>query len=407
MDSLTQIALGAAVGEAVLGKKVGNRAMLWGAIGGTIPDLDVISNLFTDEITALAFHRGISHSFLFAVMAPLVIAYFADRLYKSGLYRKKAYKAIVMIGGILFYGLLALGINIIPVLAGGEASVGMISGSVVLGFLLLAWIWKGYYQPESEPVDADWKDWAWLLFWAIFTHPLLDCCTAYGTQVFQPFSDYRVALNNISVVDPIYTFPLVVGLFVAARLLRHSQLRRAFNYLGLALSTAYLLFAFYNKSKVNQVFKATLAEQNIEYSRYTTSPTIFNNVLWNCLAEGDTAFYYGHYSLNDHEPRVPVLNVFPKNHDWIAGHEGEYEIKTLKWFSNDYYTISKNEEGQLQLNDLRFGILGDELTSEKDYVFRFELTEKEDGQLSAHQVRGADKPISELFKMIWERMKGI
>ena len=38
MDSLTQIVLGGAVGEAVLGKKVGNRAILWGAVAGTIPD---------------------------------------------------------------------------------------------------------------------------------------------------------------------------------------------------------------------------------------------------------------------------------------------------------------------------------------------------------------------------------
>ena len=47
MDSLTQIVLGAAVGEAVLGKKVGNKAMMWGAIAGTIPDLDVLSKLFS------------------------------------------------------------------------------------------------------------------------------------------------------------------------------------------------------------------------------------------------------------------------------------------------------------------------------------------------------------------------
>ena len=46
MDSLTQIVLGAAVGEAVLGKKVGNKAMLYGAIAGTIPDLDVITRYF-------------------------------------------------------------------------------------------------------------------------------------------------------------------------------------------------------------------------------------------------------------------------------------------------------------------------------------------------------------------------
>ncbi|MEL6140713.1 MAG: metal-dependent hydrolase, partial [Bacteroidota bacterium] len=55
MDSLTQIVLGAAVGEATLGRKVGNRAMLWGAIGGTIPDLDVFANLATDPVSSLAY----------------------------------------------------------------------------------------------------------------------------------------------------------------------------------------------------------------------------------------------------------------------------------------------------------------------------------------------------------------
>ena len=49
MDSLTQIVLGAAVGEAVLGKKIGSRAMLWGAIAGTIPDLDVFLRFFRDR----------------------------------------------------------------------------------------------------------------------------------------------------------------------------------------------------------------------------------------------------------------------------------------------------------------------------------------------------------------------
>ena len=42
MDSLTQIALGAAVGTAVLGRKVGARAALWGAAVATLPDLDVL-----------------------------------------------------------------------------------------------------------------------------------------------------------------------------------------------------------------------------------------------------------------------------------------------------------------------------------------------------------------------------
>lgn len=72
MDSLTQIVLGASVGEAVLGKKVGNKAMLYGAIAGTIPDLDVLSRNFVDTVTATEWHRGFSHSIFFAVLfAPI------------------------------------------------------------------------------------------------------------------------------------------------------------------------------------------------------------------------------------------------------------------------------------------------------------------------------------------------
>ena len=68
MDSFTQIVLGAAVGEAVLGKKVGNKAMLWGAIAGTIPDLDVLFKLFLDAVTSNELHRGFSHSLLFSLL---------------------------------------------------------------------------------------------------------------------------------------------------------------------------------------------------------------------------------------------------------------------------------------------------------------------------------------------------
>ena len=72
MDSLTQIVLGASIGEAVLGKKIGNKALLYGAIAGTIPDLDVFAALFTDTVTALSVHRGFTHSIVFSVLfAPL------------------------------------------------------------------------------------------------------------------------------------------------------------------------------------------------------------------------------------------------------------------------------------------------------------------------------------------------
>ncbi|WP_422090098.1 metal-dependent hydrolase [Tenacibaculum ovolyticum] len=82
MDSLTQIVLGAAVGEAVLGKKIGNKAMLYGAIAGTIPDLDVLASFFTDKVTALYIHRGFTHSIVFSVLFAPIFAWIVSRYEK-------------------------------------------------------------------------------------------------------------------------------------------------------------------------------------------------------------------------------------------------------------------------------------------------------------------------------------
>lgn len=83
MDSLTQIVLGAAVGEAVLGKKVGNKAILWGAIAGTIPDLDVLTTLFFDDVTANEMHRGFSHSIVFSLLFAPILGWLVFTLYKK------------------------------------------------------------------------------------------------------------------------------------------------------------------------------------------------------------------------------------------------------------------------------------------------------------------------------------
>ncbi len=88
MDSLTQIVLGAAVGEAVLGRRVGNRAAIYGAIAGTIPDLDVFVKPFVDTVTALEWHRGITHSILFSVFMAPVFGWLVSRWEKSASWRQ-------------------------------------------------------------------------------------------------------------------------------------------------------------------------------------------------------------------------------------------------------------------------------------------------------------------------------
>ncbi|WP_028891133.1 metal-dependent hydrolase [Tenacibaculum sp. 47A_GOM-205m] len=103
MDSLTQIVLGAAVGEAVLGKKVGNKAMLYGAIAGTIPDLDVYVGKLFDTVTALEIHRGFTHSVFFAIIFGWIFGWLIS------LYEKKASTkewALLMFWGFITHPIL-------------------------------------------------------------------------------------------------------------------------------------------------------------------------------------------------------------------------------------------------------------------------------------------------------------
>jgi len=73
MDSVTQIALGAAVGEATLGRKVGSRAVFWGALCGTLPDFDVFVPL-GDAVRDFTYHRSATHSLLvLAALSPLMV----------------------------------------------------------------------------------------------------------------------------------------------------------------------------------------------------------------------------------------------------------------------------------------------------------------------------------------------
>jgi inner membrane protein len=84
MDSLTQIVLGAGVGELVMGRKIGNKAILLGAIAGTIPDLDVIvTSMVHDPIANLEIHRAYSHALFTHVFLAIPFAYLCYIMFKK------------------------------------------------------------------------------------------------------------------------------------------------------------------------------------------------------------------------------------------------------------------------------------------------------------------------------------
>ncbi len=72
MDSITHIALGAAVGEIVLGKKLGKRALILGATANTFPDIDFLASLWLSPADNVLVHRGFTHSILCMVLLTLL-----------------------------------------------------------------------------------------------------------------------------------------------------------------------------------------------------------------------------------------------------------------------------------------------------------------------------------------------
>ncbi|MFN8166929.1 MAG: metal-dependent hydrolase [Bacteroidia bacterium] len=79
MDSLTHSVIGACVGDAIGGKKIGKKAMLWGALANNLPDIDVFTSLWMNQADSLCAHRGFTHSLLFALIASPLLAWLFSR----------------------------------------------------------------------------------------------------------------------------------------------------------------------------------------------------------------------------------------------------------------------------------------------------------------------------------------
>ena len=311
MDSLTQIVLGAAVAEVVAGKKLGNRALLWGAIGGTIPDLDVIGGFFMGEVEYVNFHRGFSHSLVF-------------------------------------------GFLIAP----------------ILGWLL-----------SKSPWSQGQSFWLWtqLFFWCIFTHPLLDGFTSYGTQLFLPFSDYRVELNTIFIIDPAYTLPMLIALIMVMLYRRESLGRRRVIYSGIIISHAYLLFTIFNKYMVAEpALKAEMEKQNLQVEQYQTVPAPFQNFLWQGLIKTPEGYYAGYF--NPWRGQVPFDTFLFYQRDLESEEElhGFEPYQGLRKFSSNYEWLVKTSDTTYIYNDMRFSTAKGWLEKGGDFVFAFDLST--DGQ---------------------------
>jgi len=348
----------------------------------------------------LAAHRGFSHSIVFAVLGAFLFGWLIHRLYQSPFHRYFALTGwfLIPVGVVYFFSRIF-----------ENASFNLVSGGimalVIIGAFLL--LYRRYFKSEKLTLpEASLKDWQWLMFWAVFTHPLLDCFTTYGTQLFQPFSDYRVAFNTIAVADPFYTLPFLICVIAISFFTRYNRRRRRLAWIGLAISSFYMIFCVFNKQRINNVWENTLASADIDYSRYMTSPSIFSNFLWTCVAETEDGYVSGQYSIFDHKPEV-IFEKILRNETGKDLPLEDHSFERMRWFSDDYYSIIDHPQG-LQFNDLRFGSSKTN-SGDRHYIFNFILKQEEDSSYKMIGNNGGPPPgeEQEMMSMLWERIKGI
>lgn len=215
--------------------------------------------------------------------------------------------------------------------------------------------------------------WFVLLAWS--THVLIDVFTTYGTQIWEPFSDARVSLNNLFIIDPLFTLPLLICVLITiirliiylSRLLRHvcssQKLRRPLPEefqitgrgarLALTLSSLYVLFSFIMKMKATDIIGSRMAEEIPGAQLRQVAPTPANTILWRGLAETDDGFWTTYYSPFDQER--PQWDYFPKHRELAEPFKNQDLFKGLEWFSRGRWIAREGPNKKIIFIDMRFG----------------------------------------------------
>jgi len=133
------------------------------------------------------------------------------------------------------------------------------------------WQWKELLLPS-------------VLGWG--THGLLDSCTSYGTYLYWPFSHERVAWHVISIIDPLFTLPLLAGVIWAIRA-QSAKVARAF--LGLAL--AYIGLGMLQLHRAEAIQAELIEQRGHDATRAEVKPSMANNILFRAFYEHQGVFY--------------------------------------------------------------------------------------------------------------------
>ena len=173
-------------------------------------------------------------------------------------------------------------------------------------------------------------------FFGYTTHGLLDACTSYGTLLFWPFSNERVTWNNISVVDPIFTIPVLV--LVATAIITRKLL---FSFFAIGWMTFYLLLGFVQYERAFLVANDLANSRGHTPERLTLKPSFGNLILWKSIYQYEENFHVDairtalsstwclgeSIRMFDYQYHLPNLDIDSQQRK---------DIERFRWFSQDY-----------------------------------------------------------------------
>jgi inner membrane protein len=187
------------------------------------------------------------------------------------------------------------------------------------------------------------------------THGLLDACTSYGTQMFWPFSDHRVAWNWISVVDPLFSVPLFFCVVIS--FLRRS---RTFALIGLGWAALYMLFGVIQHERAEAAGRMLADERGHVPVRLTVKPGFANLLLWKSVYEYDGDYYVdgiragatARICEGESAGRLNLAEQLP----WMSVDSQQYrEVERFRWYSDGWLAIDR--ENPLYVVDVRYSSL--------------------------------------------------
>jgi inner membrane protein len=188
------------------------------------------------------------------------------------------------------------------------------------------------------------------------THGLLDACTSYGTQLFWPFSHYRVAWDVISIIDPLFTVPVMLLVLAGV-----ATGRRWFPRIALFYGLAYLAFGYVQHERAMQALTRLAVERGHTASRPTVKPTLGNLYLWKLIYEYDGRYYVDAARVGRGTGLIPGESV--SSHVGLEGlppgSTQAHDIERFRWFSSGY--IAHYRDDPLMIGDIRYSLLPDEV----------------------------------------------